>query len=321
MLGDSSLKVFGSYGVFYDVFKLGMAVGSYGGFQWITDYYTLDTYDWKQIGVNGNYPGTFIRAKNEREPSFDTDRPCPEARGPERGLFRARKEAQGRPFHVRAVRLQAPDPHHRGHRLRDSRTGTQYYTANPGFGWTLYQKDGGRWPDQLWACPKAKREYYAVNFSLDKRFSDNWMGGVSFTWSRLRGNYSGLASSDEVDVNGYGRTDPNVARFWDGWFLPYTQDGKPIDGPLGTDRPLYFKAYGSYTFPFGLTLGTTASAYSGVPTSIEFQFGGMQGFYPVGRGTEKRSPFVFVANLYAEYPIQAGPHPFDFQHQRRELDQ
>jgi len=32
------------------------------------------------------------------------------------------------------------------------------------------------------------------------------MGGFSFTWSSLRGNYSGLASSDEVDINGYGRT-------------------------------------------------------------------------------------------------------------------
>ena len=29
--GDSSLKVFGSYGLFYDVMKLEMAAGSYGG--------------------------------------------------------------------------------------------------------------------------------------------------------------------------------------------------------------------------------------------------------------------------------------------------
>ena len=305
VLGDSSLKVFGSYGVFYDVFKLGMAVGSYGGFKWISDYYTLDTYDWRQIGVNGNYPGTFIRAKNEREPSFeDTDPALKPVAQSELSFGLEKKLKDDLSTSVRFVYK---------HLIRtiedigfETPTGTKYYTANPGFGWTLYQKDGGRFPDNLWACPKAKREYYAVNFSLDKRFSDNWMGGISFTWSSLRGNYSGLASSDEVDVNGYGRTDPNVARFWDGWFLPYTQDGKPIDGPLGTDRPLYFKAYGSYTFPFGLTLGTTASAYAGVPTSIEFNFGGMQGFYPVGRGTEKRSPFIFVANLYAEYPVTLG---------------
>ncbi len=305
VLGDSSLKVFGSYGMFYDVFKLGMAVGSYGGFKWISDYYTLDTYDWKQIGVNGNFPGTFIRAKNEREPSFDdTDPSLKPVAQSEISFGIEKKLREDLSTSVRFVYK---------HLIRtiedigfETPTGTKYYTANPGFGWTKYEKDGGRFPNQLWACPKAKREYYAVNFSLDKRFSGNWMGGVSFTWSSLRGNYSGLASSDEVDVNGYGRTDPNVARFWDGWFLPYTQDGKPIDGPLGTDRPLYFKAYGSYTFPFGLTLGTTASAFSGVPTSIEFNFGGMQGFYPVGRGTEKRSPFIFMMNLYAEYPIRLG---------------
>ncbi len=305
VLGDSSLKVFGSYGVFYDVFKLGMAVGSYGGFKWITDYYTLDTYDWKQIGVNGNFPGTYIRAKDEREPSFDATDPSLKPVAQSEISFGIEKKLKDDlSTSVRFVYK---------HLIRtiedigfETATGTKYYTANPGFGWTKYVKDGGRFPDQLWACPKAKREYYAVNFSLDKRFSDNWMGGLSITWSSLRGNYSGLASSDEVDVNGYGRTDPNVARFWDGWFLPYTQDGKPIDGALGTDRPLYFKAYGSYTFPFGLTLGTTANAFSGVPTSIEFNFGGMQGFYPVGRGTEKRSPFIFMMNIFAEYPIRLG---------------
>ena len=304
VLGDSSLKVFGSYGVYYDVFKLGMAIGSYGGFKWISDYYTLDTYDWKQIGVNGNYPGTYIRAKNEREPSFDSTDPAlkPVAQsefslGIEKKLMED-FSASARFVYKHLIRTIED--------IGFNQAGTLFYTANPGYGWTLHQKDGGRFPDEWWSCPKAKREYYAVNLSLDKRFSDNWMGGFSFTWSSLRGNYSGLASSDEVDVNGYGRTDPNVARFWDSWFLPYTQDGRPIDGPLGTDRPLYFKAYGSYRFPFGLTVGAMANAYSGVPTSIEMTLGGMQGVYPVGRGTEGRSPFIFMANLYAEYPIQFG---------------
>jgi hypothetical protein len=305
VFGDSSLKIFGSYGIFYDVFKLGMAVGSYGGFKWISDYYTLDTYNWQQIGVNGNYPGTLIRSKNEREPSFDsTDPDLKPVAQSEISFGLDKKLMENLSASVRFVYK---------HLIRaiedigfEEASGTVYYTANPGFGWTRYQKDGGNWPNELWACPKAKRDYYAVNLSLDKRFSNNWMGGFSFTWSSLRGNYSGLASSDEVDVNGFGRTDPNVARFWDSWFLPYTQDGKPIDGPLATDRPLYFKAYGSYTFPFGLTLGAVANAYSGVPTSVEVTMGGMQGFYPLGRGTEQRSPFVFYANIYAEFPIKLG---------------
>jgi len=49
-----------------------------------------------------------------------------------------------------------------------------------------------------------------------------------------------------------------------------------------------------------------ANAFSGVPTSIEMTLGGMQGVYPLGRGTEPRSPFIFTANLYAEYSFQVG---------------
>ncbi len=305
VLGDSSLKVFGSYGVYYDVFKLGMAIGSYGGFKWISDYYTLDTYEWDKIGVDGFYPGTYIRAKNEREPSFDhTDPDLKPVAQNEFSLGAERKLGENLSASLRFVYK---------HLIRaiedvgyEEATGTVYYTANPASGWTRYQSDGGRWHDDWWACPDARREYYAVNASIDKRFSDNWMGGVSFTWSRLAGNYSGLASSDEVDVDGYGRTDPNVARFWDSWFLPYTQDGKPIDGQLATDRPLYFKAYGSYRLPFGLTVGLMANAYSGVPTSVEVTLGGMQGVYPIGRATEGRSPFIFTSSIYAEYSIRLG---------------
>ena len=55
--GDSSLKVFGSYGIFHDVMKLKMAAGAFGGSKWKSTYYSLDTYEWDEIGVNGYYPG------------------------------------------------------------------------------------------------------------------------------------------------------------------------------------------------------------------------------------------------------------------------
>ena len=48
VFGDSSLKVFGSFGIYYDVMKLYMAEGAYGGFKWWTSYYTLDDYDFDQ---------------------------------------------------------------------------------------------------------------------------------------------------------------------------------------------------------------------------------------------------------------------------------
>ena len=40
--GDGKWKVFGSWGIFYDIFKLELPHGSFGGQKWIEYYYTLD---------------------------------------------------------------------------------------------------------------------------------------------------------------------------------------------------------------------------------------------------------------------------------------
>ena len=65
--------------------------------------------------------------------------------------------------------------------------GEFYYNTNPGFGWSLPISQGGKFIDTFWACPKAKREYYGMNLSLEKRFSNNWQGGVNYTLSRTAG--------------------------------------------------------------------------------------------------------------------------------------
>jgi hypothetical protein len=41
----------------------------------------------------------------------------------------------------------------------------------------------------LATAPKPKRTYDAITVSLFKRFSANWQGRASYTWSRLVGNY------------------------------------------------------------------------------------------------------------------------------------
>ena len=50
--------------------------------------------------------------------------------------------------------------------------------------------------------PKPKRQYDALQVSLNRRFSGNWFLGGSYTLSRLYGNYSGIASSDEIRTPG-----------------------------------------------------------------------------------------------------------------------
>ena len=184
--------------------------------------------------------------------------------------------------------------------------GETYFIANPGSAYVEKQyqiaKDNGVLPANLPPAQKAKRDYWAVNIAMEKRFSNNWLGGFSYTWSRLTGNYAGLNSSDEAS-----RNDPNVNRYFDLWMTAYDQYMKPIDGPLATDRPHYFKAYASYVFPWGLTLGGVVNAYSGVPFTTEIQVNGQQGYYPYNRfDTGKRSPFTVSADVYAEYRMKLG---------------
>jgi len=175
----------------------------------------------------------------------------------------------------------------------------QYYIANPGYGWTLPVSQGGKFSDDFWPAPKAKREYLGLNLALEKRFSNNWQGGINYTWSRMTGNCGGLSSSDES-----GRNSPNVERYWDLWFERYDIHGNALDGVLPSDRTHYFKVYGSYAFPFGLTAGVVAYGRSGLPRTTTLSFNDMQMFPDGYFDTGKRYPFLFTADLYLEYNLR-----------------
>jgi hypothetical protein len=299
LFGDNSTKVFGSYGLYYDVMKLEMAEGSYGGFKWISHYYDMQTLDWRYGDQTHpmNLPGfEYIESLNWRIPSFDTTQPDMEPYSKyEISLGLQRKLGEDVSLTVRylhnSIRWAIEDmgiqtPH-----------GEEYFNGNPGSDWIndLYASNG--WPE----CPKGKRKYHSVNVGLDKRFSNNWMAGLHYTWSSLWGNFSGLASSDE-----FGRQSPNVERYWDGWFLHRQQNLEESTGKLPTDRPHQFKVYGSYTWDFGLTVGFYSYAMSGTPVSRMFYLGGMQGYYPVGRFTDGRTPFWTRTDLYVEYNFNLG---------------
>jgi len=298
VFGDATTKIFGSYGWYYDVMKLDMAVGSYGGFKWISDYYTLDDYDYRKITkANPGGAGTYIRSYNWREPSFDSTDPdlLPTLQteltfGLERQLIE-NLSASVRVVYKHLVRT-----------IEDvgvlTPQGESYYTANPGFGYTRPVSQGGLFDDKYPPTPKAKRNYWGINIALDKRFSDNWLGGFSYTWSQLTGNYAGLASSDE-----WGRNDPNVERYWDLWWHMWDKNMNEITGKLNTDRPHQIKAYASYAFPFGLTLGAVVNATSGIPVTRELHTG-LEGYYPDGRLTDGRSPFLWFGDMYAEYNLK-----------------
>jgi hypothetical protein len=87
--------------------------------------------------------------------------------------------------------------------------------------------------------------------------------------------------------------------------MSYTKSLEPVDGPLATDRTHYFKLYGAYTFPFRLTVGAVVNAMSGTPTTEYWNVNGAL-FMPFNRGNLDRTPFLLVANLYAEYSLRLG---------------
>lgn len=302
VFGDSSLKIFGSYALYHDVMKLAMPEGSYGGDQWWSTYYSLDTDQWQNIGKDGYYPGELYESLCWRIPSIDETDPDIRPMSQREISFGVEKQlGTNMSLSVRYVNK------HLIRAIEDigfmTEDGESYIIGNPGFG--LSSIPDPKYP----SCPPAKREYNAVNFSLEKRLSGNWLGGISYTWSRLTGNYSGLNSADEPagSTTADARNDPNVNRYWDLWFQMRDAQLNPINGALPTDRPHVFKAYGSYLFPFGLTIGMVANAYSGTPVTTEVVLNGQQGYYPNNRfDTGERTPFIFFANLYMEYGINVG---------------
>ena len=72
------------------------------------------------------------------------------------------------------------------------------------------------------------------------------------------------------------------------------------------------KAYGSYAFPFGLTVGGVANYMSGTPRSTEFFVDSAAGYYPLGRNDLGRTPSLWFLNLYAEYNLKLGKNTLQF---------
>lgn len=305
VFGDSSLKVFASFGIYYDVMKLYVAEGAFGGFKWRTDYYTLDNPDWRLIAATNDINdrasqeagGTYMGTLDWRIPSFDTIQPDMKPVAQREISFGAEKKlTEDISASVRLVQK------HLIRTIEDIGIGTaggeQYYEGNPGSQWIVdifNEMLPGYWPQ-----PKATREYYAMNFDLVKRFSHNWQGGFNYTLSLTKGNYGGLSSTDE-----FGRNSPNVERSFDLWFMMYQFDGTELNGPLPQDRTHYLKAYGSYSFPIGLTVGVTAYGRSGNPMTTRLPFNNAY-IYPEGYADLGRLPWTIWADIFAEWAVKIG---------------
>ena len=119
-------------------------------------------------------------------------------------------------------------------------------------------------------CVEAKRTYNALQLELDTRFIENFSLNANYTFSRLKGTYSGLANPDE-EVGGIGRNSPGVNRYFDQPFVGFNAAGGEDYGLLPLDRTHVFKLSGTYAFDwFGSKTNTTdftffTTAQSGTP--------------------------------------------------------
>ncbi len=129
----------------------------------------------------------------------------------------------------------------------------------------------------------AARSYDGVELRLNKSISDHWSGMFSYTYSKLRGNYTGLTSTDLADGGFGGRNSPNNSRSFDENYFSWNDSGGSSSGALPTDRPNTFKGYAYYELPWGkfsskstTDFGIFQYLYQGSPetTFVDVGYGG-----------------------------------------------
>jgi len=194
--------------------------------------------------------------------------------------------------------------------------GASYFLFNPGESLTERKACAGdptALPDPIppRCFGRARRYYRSLEFTANKRFSNNYQFIASYVFSSLIGNYEGLFRNDN------GQSDPNITSLFD---LPDLSDN--LYGRLPNDRPHQFKFNGSYQTPWKLLVSGNFYIQSGIPFSALVPhplYGDNEGFQDP-RGTSllpndapggikrgsNRTPTTSQLDLGLYYPIQFG---------------
>ncbi|MCC6327434.1 MAG: TonB-dependent receptor [Acidobacteria bacterium] len=290
VLGNGRFKIFANYGQFFDRFKYELPRGSFGG----------NIFDDYRAPLLASQPDIFAYTKqyvldnalvytNFRVPSNDPDdfRVDPDLKPVKQTEYTAGAEySLGSSMVVRAryTRKQM-DQTIEDIGYHDENGDEAYFIGNPGSG-ICELAACGRYPVGAPAA-KPERQYDAFEINLDKRFADAFAFNASYTFSRLYGNYSGLASTDEFSVNGTARDSPNVNRFFDTPFGAFNVGGEPNNGRLPTDRPHAFKFFGAYTFG--------RDSFLRLPSNNELE---LSGFYTLQSGTPITTRVDLIDDAY-----------------------
>jgi outer membrane receptor protein involved in Fe transport len=318
--GDGRMKAFASWGRYYDWTKYEIARGSFGGDVWHIFYRSLDTLDIGSLNLN-NMPGQDLWGSSTgfrdlRATAINnTD---PNIKPMFQDSFNAGVDQQlggNMTLGIHYIHNNL------GRTIEDMGAlvngDSVYVIGNPGEGQNTITPASYA-PTANFATPKPKRQYDALEITLERRFSKNWFGSANYTLSRLYGNYSGLANSDEIQTPTTGITsktaqqqEGSIARQGSnahiGWdideILWDSQGNLNVLGRLGTDRPHVVKLYGAYQFNFGTQIG--AFFYGGSGTPISTQVVGQDQYAPLvnGRGDMGRTPILTRTDLLLSHEL------------------
>lgn len=332
LFGNGKTKIFASYGKFYDRLKFKLAQGSFGGNFYRVDFFEILPSDgpfrsaFTEATILGNYndapggscaPTGFIgsgisRCQNDyRIASNDPNATIEESGGIDPNL---------KPYQQRELTVGIEHELSRNFVLKGryvnkklleavedagaiSANGSEIYiTGNPGKGLhAQFLRDFGY--AEPYAFPE--RQYQGWEVTLDRRFANSYFFNLNYTYSRLRGNYSGLANSDED-----GRSDPGVNRSFDLPLIGFKANGGFDNGPLATDRPHVFNAYGGYIFDWmgSRSNSTEISAFqtiqSGTPQSTTIDF--IVPIFLNGRGDLGRSDTFSQTDFSVSHKYKFG---------------
>lgn len=269
IFGDGKMKVFASYGLFYDRVKFALPRGLFGGDIFLEDYFEFFAGEnagnfnianvvggftgqsicpqtgfitpsarsrcQKNLRVNSNDPTATLTSGGAIDPNLKPFRQTEFTVGAERQLSR------NYVFRVRYTFKNVDEA------VEDAGivlgANEAYIVGNPGRGLHKQELEARGYLRSV----RPQRRYDGLEFVLDRRLAKNWYFNANYTFSRLFGNYTGLSSSDEVHLV-EGRLAPGVTRAFDLPHIGFTAEGKPDNGRLPTDRPHVFNFYGAYIF-------------------------------------------------------------------------
>jgi hypothetical protein len=322
--GDGRLKLYGNWGRYFDWTKYELSRGGFGGDIWKVHYRSLDSIDDVMSLSGTNMPGRNLWTdeaggfRDLRLPNFDTV--DPNLKPMSQDALNVGMEYQIRGNATLTVNYVHTDLRRTIEDLGVLENGDEVYKyVNPGEGIAATMNPSGLTP--TFATPKPKRQYDALEVSLQKRFSSNWFASASYVYSRLYGNYAGLANSDEISTpttnrssgttqqqaGSIARPGSSANRAWDLDELVWDSNGNlNVLGRLATDRPHALKLYGSYMLPTKTQVGAFVYVASGTPVSRTVYSVNNIPLFVDGRGSLGRTPVLSQTDLLVSHDLGVG---------------